>query len=146
MPTYEYIYGIAVATLFGTIIGSFLNVVIYRVPKKLSLISPRSFCPSCKAPIRAVDNIPILSWCLLRGKCRHCHTPISPRYPIIEAITGVTWGAITAWRLHAILTGVRLTGASLYEHLGILAALLVAASVLIAGIGILSDRIHSRVN
>ncbi len=142
MPTYEYIYGIAVATLFGMIIGSFLNVVIYRVPKKLSLISPRSFCPSCKAPIRAVDNIPILSWCLLRGKCRHCHTPISPRYPIVEGITGVIWGVITAWRLYSIHTALRPTGMSLYEHLGVLAALLVAASVLIAGTGIFIDHIR----
>jgi leader peptidase (prepilin peptidase)/N-methyltransferase len=71
----------------GLAVGSFLNVVIYRVPQGLSLMRPGSACPGCAAPIRAFDNIPVLSWLVLRGRCRDCHTPISPRYPAIELVT-----------------------------------------------------------
>ena len=83
--------GLVIAFLFaiGASIGSFLNVVIYRLPKDLSLIYPGSACPSCKTPIMFYDNIPILSWLLLLGKCRKCKTKISPRYFIIEMLTGL---------------------------------------------------------
>lgn len=70
--------------MFGLAIGSFLNVVIYRVPLHQSIITPRSACPSCHAPILERDNIPVLSWLLLRGKCRACRNPISARYPLVE--------------------------------------------------------------
>jgi leader peptidase (prepilin peptidase) / N-methyltransferase len=73
----------------GAAIGSFLNVVVYRVPAGLSVIWPPSRCPKCLHQLGAGENIPILGWLLLRGKCRHCHTPISPRYPLIEAITAI---------------------------------------------------------
>ena len=72
----------------GAAIGSFLNVCIYRLPSGLSIVSPRSFCPGCKKPIRACDNIPILSYFLLGGKCRNCDAKISWRYPFVEAFTG----------------------------------------------------------
>lgn len=72
------------AFVFGALVGSFLNVVIARVPKRLSIVRPRSFCPSCRMPIRARDNVPILSWLLLRGRCRSCGVRISPRYPFVE--------------------------------------------------------------
>jgi leader peptidase (prepilin peptidase)/N-methyltransferase len=75
------------ALLLGLITGSFLNVVIYRLPRGLSSVLPRSRCPSCREPIRALDNLPVLSWLLLRGRCRRCGAPISPRYPLIEALT-----------------------------------------------------------
>jgi leader peptidase (prepilin peptidase)/N-methyltransferase len=75
---------IAICFLFGLAIGSFLNVVIYRIPLHKSIVSPRSSCPQCQTPIRDRDNIPVLSWLLLRGKCRNCSAPISIRYPIIE--------------------------------------------------------------
>ena len=75
--------------LFGTVIGSFLNVCIARIPEGLSIVSPGSRCPRCQAPIKAYDNIPVLGWVLLRGKCRNCHLPISPMYPIVEFLTGV---------------------------------------------------------
>lgn len=75
---------IVVCFLFGLAIGSFLNVVIYRVPRKESIVSPRSACPKCGTPIRERDNIPVISWLILRGKCRACREPISVRYPLIE--------------------------------------------------------------
>ena len=75
------------AALLGLIIGSYLNVVIYRVPLGLSTVTPRSRCPGCGAAIRARDNVPVLSYLLLRGRCRACATPISWRYPAIEALT-----------------------------------------------------------
>jgi leader peptidase (prepilin peptidase)/N-methyltransferase len=75
--------------LFGLVFGSFLNVCIYRMPRELSVVRPRSTCPACGAPIAAYDNIPVLSWILLRGKCRHCKVPISPRYAAVELLTAV---------------------------------------------------------
>jgi leader peptidase (prepilin peptidase)/N-methyltransferase len=78
-----------VAALFGLLIGSFLNVCIYRMPRDLSVVRPRSFCPHCEKPIAWYDNIPLLAWLLLRGACRHCRAPISWRYPAVELLTGV---------------------------------------------------------
>src|ERR1700679_2715256 len=72
----------------GACIGSFFNVVVYRLPRGLSLISPPSHCPKCKTPLAWYDNIPVFGWIFLRGKCRYCKVPISPAYPIVEAITG----------------------------------------------------------
>jgi leader peptidase (prepilin peptidase)/N-methyltransferase len=74
------------AFLFGAIVGSFLNVCIFRIPTRTSLISPFSRCPQCKTAIKAYDNIPILSYFLLGGKCRSCKAPISPRYPLVETM------------------------------------------------------------
>jgi leader peptidase (prepilin peptidase) / N-methyltransferase len=73
----------------GAAIGSFLNVVVYRIPAGVSILWPPSRCPKCFHQLGLGENIPILGWLLLRGKCRHCRTPISPRYPLIEAITAV---------------------------------------------------------
>jgi len=73
----------------GAIVGSFLNVVIARVPKRQSILTPRSRCPKCGAPIAWYDNVPVLSFILLRGRCRRCGERISPRYPLVELITGV---------------------------------------------------------
>jgi leader peptidase (prepilin peptidase)/N-methyltransferase len=75
--------------LLGTCVGSFLNVVIYRMPLNLSLVYPPSACPKCGHRLAAYDNVPILGWLWLRGKCRYCRNPISPRYPIVEAVTGL---------------------------------------------------------
>jgi leader peptidase (prepilin peptidase)/N-methyltransferase len=75
--------------LLGCCLGSFLNVCIYRLPQNLSIISPRSFCPRCRTQIRSYDNIPLLSYFLLRGRCRNCGEKISWRYPLVEAITGI---------------------------------------------------------
>jgi leader peptidase (prepilin peptidase)/N-methyltransferase len=73
----------------GCCVGSFLNVVIYRMPRDLSLVTPRSACPACHKPICFYDNIPLVSWFVLRGKCRYCKSPISPRYFVIELLTGL---------------------------------------------------------
>ena len=79
----------AIAGILGTIFGSFLNVVAYRLPRHESLVKPASHCPHCDAPVKPYDNIPILSWLLLRGRCRSCGEPISARYPLVEALTGL---------------------------------------------------------
>jgi leader peptidase (prepilin peptidase) / N-methyltransferase len=75
------------AGVFGAVFGSFLNVVVYRLPRHESLVTPASHCPSCGTPVKPYDNIPILSWLLLGGHCRSCGTSISPRYPLVEAFT-----------------------------------------------------------
>jgi leader peptidase (prepilin peptidase)/N-methyltransferase len=86
----------AASAVFGLVIGSFLNVVIHRVPRKESVVSPRSRCPTCENELMARDNVPLLSWLLLRGKCRHCSAPISARYPLVELLTAVAFAAIGA--------------------------------------------------
>jgi leader peptidase (prepilin peptidase)/N-methyltransferase len=83
-------------TALGLLIGSFLNVVIYRVPAGLSLVSPGSACPHCQHPVRAFDNIPVVSWLVLRGRCRDCAAPISARYPMVELATGALFG-LSGW-------------------------------------------------
>lgn len=75
--------------IIGAILGSFLNVVIYRVPRRESIVRPGSACPACGTPLLARDNIPILSFLILRGRCRGCSARISPRYPIVETVAGV---------------------------------------------------------
>ncbi|MDR3232310.1 MAG: prepilin peptidase [Planctomycetaceae bacterium] len=80
--------------LFGACIGSFLNVAVYRLPRGKSLAYPPSFCPCCGHFIRWFDNIPVFGWLKLGGKCRDCRSPISVRYPLIEAITGIFFGGI----------------------------------------------------
>ena len=77
--------------LVGLIVGSFLNVVIWRVPRGESIVSPPSHCPGCDRPVRPRDNIPVISWLLLRGKCRDCGEPISARYPLVEAGTAAVF-------------------------------------------------------
>jgi leader peptidase (prepilin peptidase)/N-methyltransferase len=114
MPFNDLVALAAISTLFGLLIGSFLNVVIHRLPimmerdwqsqcaefsgapapvlDSLSLVSPRSRCPHCSRPVTALENIPILSYLLLKGRCKGCGQAISPRYPIVEAITGLLFG------------------------------------------------------
>jgi leader peptidase (prepilin peptidase)/N-methyltransferase len=88
---------ILVAGLVGLAVGSFLNVVIWRVPRGASVVSPPSACPRCGRPIRVRDNIPVVGWLVLRGRCRDCGEPIGIRYPAIEMMTGVLF-ALLAWR------------------------------------------------
>lgn len=88
--------------VMGSAIGSFLNVVIYRVPLGLSVVSPPSACPGCSSEISPRDNVPVLSWLALRGKCRSCRTAISARYPIVEALTGILFIAVAVQFLPAV--------------------------------------------
>ena len=83
-----------VAGVLGAIIGSFLNVVAYRLPRGESLVTPGSRCPSCETPIKPYDNIPVLGWLLLRGRCRNCGEKISARYPVVELVTGLLCAAV----------------------------------------------------
>ena len=99
---------VAVCALFGLCIGSFLNVVVWRVPRGESIVSPPSACPGCGHAIRPRDNLPVVSWLLLRGRCRDCREPISVRYPLAEAGTGLLFGLIAwqigpSWELPALL-------------------------------------------
>jgi leader peptidase (prepilin peptidase)/N-methyltransferase len=94
------------ALVFGLLIGSFLNVCVYRLPQDLSVVRPRSYCPACSHPIAWYDNVPLLSYALLRGRCRHCRAAIAVRYPIVELLTGVLF-FIFVWRLGPSLAAVK---------------------------------------
>lgn len=96
----------ALAGLFGLLIGSFLNVCIYRMPRDLSVIRPRSYCPKCEHPIAWYDNIPVLSYLRLGGKCRKCGDRISPRYPVVELLTG-TYFCIAIYTLGVTGQGIK---------------------------------------
>ena len=99
---------IGLCAVLGLAVGSFLNVVIYRVPRNESIVSPRSSCPSCGAPIRGGDNIPVISWLLLGRRCRHCKVAISVQYPLVELACAVLFAGTAArfgyrWDLPAYL-------------------------------------------
>ncbi len=94
--------------VLGLLIGSFLNVVVWRVPRGESVVSPPSACPRCGHAVRARDNVPVASWLALRGRCRDCAAPISPRYPLVEGGTGALFALVGAlvgpsWQLPALL-------------------------------------------
>ena len=104
--------------LLGAFIGSFLNVVIFRVPQKLSIVSPPSACPKCGTRIRPWHNVPVLSWLLLRGKCAACAAPISARYPLVEVGTGLFFGVVAWWWISAFAPN----AFALQEQAGVAAA------------------------
>ncbi|MDD4508314.1 MAG: prepilin peptidase [Eubacteriaceae bacterium] len=123
--------------VFGLCIGSFLNVVIYRVPLGISIAKGRSFCPRCHAPIAAYDNIPVLSWLLLRGKCRHCGEPIAWRYPLVELLGGISalvsvacyglsWMTLIAFAVVEIVTAIAFID---WDHMIIPNGLIIALAV-----------------
>lgn len=99
-----------VAAAGGLLVGSFLNVVAWRLPRGESLVSPGSRCPGCAHPVRPYDNVPVVSWLVLRGRCRDCKAPISPRYPLVEATTAVLAAAVVLAddSLRAVLLGLTL--------------------------------------
>lgn len=101
-----------IAFIFGLCIGSFSNVLIYRLPRALSPVTPRSFCPHCNASIAFYDNIPLISFLRLKGRCRRCKAPISIRYPLVEFLTGILYAGLL-WR---------------WQDLGIWALFLMAAT------------------
>ncbi|MCA9736375.1 MAG: prepilin peptidase, partial [Gemmatimonadetes bacterium] len=113
------------AGVFGLLLGSFLNVCTFRWPQEESVVSPRSRCGSCGATIAWYDNVPVLSWIFLRGRCRQCRTSVSVQYPLVEVATGLIWaGSVHAlgseWEalrgaiLLTILLGIALTDARFY--------------------------------
>ncbi len=116
-------FSILLAALVGLIVGSFLNVVVYRVPIGLSLSTPRSFCPTCDRQLAWWENIPVVTWLLLRGCCRGCHQPISARYPLVELSTGVVFAVVT-WAWH---------GTGLSPGYCVLAATAIAVSLIELG-------------
>jgi leader peptidase (prepilin peptidase) / N-methyltransferase len=85
---------VGIAGMGGLLIGSFLNVVAHRLPRGESLVHPRSRCPRCGTQLRAIDNVPVLSWLLLRGRCRYCGAPVSVRYPLVELATGGLYATV----------------------------------------------------
>lgn len=87
---------VGVVSVVGLLVGSFLNVVIWRVPRGESIVSPPSACPRCGTRIAPYDNVPVVSWLVLRGRCRTCRAPISARYPLVELVTAVLFGLV-AW-------------------------------------------------
>ncbi len=102
-----WLFVLVASGLFGLLIGSFLNVVIYRVPRGMSIVQPPSHCPTCGTELRPWDNLPVLSWLLLHGRCRYCRAPISIRYPLVEAATGaafvaIAWTVPTFWALPSL--------------------------------------------
>jgi leader peptidase (prepilin peptidase) / N-methyltransferase len=90
------VLAIALAVVAGLLVGSFLNVVAYRLPRGESLVRPRSRCPSCGTQLRAVDNVPVVSWLALRGRCHHCGAGVSARYPLVELVTAGLYAAVVA--------------------------------------------------
>jgi leader peptidase (prepilin peptidase)/N-methyltransferase len=135
------------AGVFGAIIGSFLNVVTYRLPRHESLVSPASHCPKCGTPVKPYDNIPILSWLLLRGHCRSCSASISPRYPLVEALTAalcagavIAHGSASAIALSVVLILLVVPAALIdLEHRIIPNRLTAAGAVLALAIGLALD-------
>lgn len=124
-------YGVVLCGVLGLLVGSFLNVVIRRLPAGESIAFPASHCPLCKAPIRWHDNVPLLGYLLLGGRCRACRAPISAEYPLVEAATGALFAAI-AWRVGMV--------AALPVYL-LLGAALLALAVIDLHHRILPDRI-----
>ena len=121
MPYFLYAFSL----LLGLCIGSFLNVVVYRLPRHESLVRPASHCPGCGVAIRWYDNIPVVSWLVLRGKCRACGTRISARYILVESITGgafvlamwhfgLSWPLLIAWAFIAAMVAIAFID---YDHM-----------------------------
>lgn len=120
---------VAGAGVLGLLIGSFLNVVIHRVPAGQSVVTPRSACPHCEHPIRWFDNIPVISWLLLRGRCRDCGGPIAVRYPLVELGTGVAFVLVALLFAPAVL---RASGTAVWGAALALLAFLYLAAISIA--------------
>jgi len=111
---------IAIVGLLGVVVGSFLNVVVHRLPRGESIVRPRSRCPSCGTQLAERDNVPVISWLALRGRCRSCGVAISPRYPLVELATGLAFAAVV------VIAGFDI---DLLWQLPLVAALLAAAAI-----------------
>lgn len=123
------------AGFLGVLIGSFLNVVVYRLPRGRSIVSPPSACTVCGHPVRSWDNVPVLSWLVLRGRCRDCQAPISPRYPLVELGTGLFFALVAWWATSAFVaaqSGISVTAAAILGFASSLVAFLYLAAVSVA--------------
>lgn len=127
---------IAGAAVLGAAVGSFLNVVIYRVPIGKSVVHPPSACPVCDERIRPGDNVPVVSWLVLRGRCRHCGTQVSVRYPLIEAGTAAAFAAVAWWLLTPLAPVVALTESINPAWLPVVISLLAVAYFWLTGASI----------
>ncbi|MET3564973.1 leader peptidase (prepilin peptidase)/N-methyltransferase [Leifsonia sp. 563] len=137
---------VVVLGLFGSLIGSFLNVVIFRVPAGRSIVAPPSACGSCGARIRGYDNIPVVSWLVLRGRCRDCGASISARYPLVELGTGLAFAGITVWALERWGFPAELDSHALGAALASIAFLYLGAiSIALALIDIDTHRLPNRI-
>jgi leader peptidase (prepilin peptidase)/N-methyltransferase len=119
-------------TILGSCLGSFLNVCVYRIPRGMSLLRPRSRCPQCGTPILARDNLPVLGWLLVRGRCRDCRCGISPRYPAVELGIGVLFAL-------PYLVAVALSAGDPWERIGTMRVIaILLASWTAAAVGLLA--------
>jgi len=131
----------AAVGVFGAAIGSFLNVVIHRVPLGVSVVRPPSACPACSTPVRPYDNIPVVSWIVLRGRCRDCAAPFSVRYPLVELLTALAFAGIAAWQLPAVLATTTLTDALAVLLVTIAMLYFAAISIALAAIDLDTHRL-----
>src|SRR5690554_5504318 len=120
---------VALIGVLGLLIGSFLNVVVWRVPRAESLSSPGSHCPKCDHPIRWWDNLPVVSWLVLRGRCRDCGEPISARYPLVELATGAMFAGVAWWALSGAALPELVDGGTGWATFVALAAFLYLAAI-----------------
>lgn len=135
---------VGAGALMGLMVGSFLNVVAYRVPRGLSVVHPGSACPECGMQIRAIDNVPVLSWLLLRGRCRQCATPISMRYPAVELATALALAGVAWWWV--TIAGLPDAATVLAWSLGLTAFMTLAvASVVLALIDLAEHRLPNAI-
>ena len=148
----ELVLLVVLAAVGGLLVGSFLNVVAWRLPRGESLVAPGSHCPGCESPVRPYDNVPVVSWLLLRGRCRDCRAPIAIRYPLVEATTAALAAAVVLARggsRHDTLLGLALVALLVpialidFDHriipnrltaLGAVAALAIGAATRPAGV------------
>jgi leader peptidase (prepilin peptidase) / N-methyltransferase len=137
----------ALVAIVGAVVGSFLNVVAYRLPRGESLLTPRSHCPKCEVPIKPFDNVPVFGWLLLRGRCRNCRAPISSRYPLVEALTAALAVAVVLVKSSAaqIALGLTLTAVLVpvalidSEHLVIPNKIMLPAALAALAVGLVLD-------
>jgi leader peptidase (prepilin peptidase)/N-methyltransferase len=137
---------VGIAAAFGAVVGSFLNVVVHRLPRRESLVNTRSRCPSCGTPIKPYDNVPVLAWIVLRGRCRSCKQSIPLRYPAVEALTAALAVAVvlTKHGAHDIALGLTLVAVLLpialidLDHRIIPNKITVPAAILAVGIGLVT--------
>lgn len=104
LSAFPSVFLLTIAAVLGACFGSFSNVLVYRLPRNLSVVGPRSFCPNCKNQVSWYDNIPLLSWLMLKGKCRHCHEKISPRYLVLE-VAGIACALVAFARFGLTIEG-----------------------------------------